>query len=262
VKTLLIVAALGLVGVAMIFALQRKLIYFPDPSAPPLPPADAERGLEDVRIQAADGVGLRAWHRPAPDGRATVLVFHGNAGHRGDRLDLVRHLADLGLGVLALDYRGYGGSEGAPTEDGLYADAEAAVRWLEGRGFTRLVYFGESLGTGVAVELATRRAPEKLVLEAAFDSAVAVGKRAYPILPVSWLLRDRFESDRKIAEVHAPLLMLHGTEDDIIPLAHGRRLYERANEPKRFVEIEGAGHNDLRLAGDAYFGPLDAFLAD
>lgn len=257
-----LLAAFGLfvLVVMVVFALQRKLLYFPDPSNPVLPAADARRGLREVRFRAADGVELRAWHRAAPPEGATVLIFHGNAGHRGDRLDLIRWCADRDLGVLALDYRGYGGSEGTPTEVGLYADAEASVRWLEERGFRELVYFGESLGSGIAVELATRRAPAKLVLEAAFDSAVAVGQRHYPWLPVDWLMRDRFESDAKIGQVDAPLLMLHGTDDEIIPIAHGRRLFDRASEPKRFVEVEGAGHNDLRLGGEAYFSALDAFL--
>jgi len=259
---LLLGVALGVgVVLATVYWAQRRLQYFPDPSSPPLPKPEANAGLENIALRAADGVELSAWYWPAA-GEPTVLVFHGNAGHRGDRLDLVRALHDLGLGVFALDYRGYGGSSGRPTERGLYEDAEAAVRWLKGRGQTDLIYFGESLGTGVAVELANRRPPKALILEAAFDSAVAIGQRAYPFLPVSWLMTDRFQSDEKIHEVQAPLLMLHGSEDEIIPIEHARALYERANEPKRFVEIADAGHNDLRLDRERYFAALTGFLRD
>lgn len=242
--------------------LQRKLMYFPDATPPPLPKWEAQEGLEDVRVRSDDGVELQAWFWAASvrTGAPTVLVLHGNAGNRGDRIDLLRDLHDLGCGVMALDYRGYGGSEGTPTERGLYADAEAALRWLELRGAESIFYYGESLGTGVAVELARRRAPRGLILEAAFDSAVAVGQRAYPFFPVSWLMRDRYESDEKIGEVAVPLLMLHGADDDIVPIALARRLFDRANEPKRFVEIAGAGHNDLRLSGAPYLSVLEDFL--
>ncbi|MEM1026161.1 MAG: alpha/beta hydrolase [Myxococcota bacterium] len=254
-----VLLVLGL-GLASLFVLQRRLIYFPDPSVPGLPSVDREAGLKEVFFDSGDGVQLRAWHNPALPGAATVLILHGNGGHRGGRLDLIRHLLGLQLGVFALDYRGYGGSAGTPSESGLYTDAKAAVDWLESRGFDRLVYFGESLGTGVAVELALRRPPSKLVLQAPFDSLAAVGARAYPFLPVDWILRDRFASLEKIDRVEASLLILHGVDDRIVPIAHGRRLFDQAREPKRFIAIEGAGHNDLRLVGDRFFNPLDDFL--
>ena len=244
----------------LLTSLQRKLIYFPDPTSVPLPAEDVRAGFQAVVIATVDGPKLQAWYRPAPVGTWTVLFLHGNAGNRSTRLDLLRRLVEMDLGVLALDYRGYGGSEGSPTEEGLYADAEAAAHWLSQRGVADIVYFGESLGTGVAVELARRLPPGRLVLQAPFDSLVAVGRRAYPFLPVSWLLRDRFASYEKIAQVHVPLLVLHGTEDRIVPIEHGRRLYARAPEPKRFVAIEGFGHNDLRTAGDAFYRPLSTFL--
>lgn len=184
----------------------------------------------------------------------------GTGGHRADVLE---RLQALGYGVFVLDYRGYGGSEGSPSEDGLYSDAEAARAWLLERGRARLVYHAESLGTGVAVELARRHPPEGLVLEAAFDSAAAVAKTVYPFLPVDLLMKDRFDSDAKIGELQCPLLMLHGTRDQVVPFELGERLFALAPQPKRFVRLEGAGHNDPRwVTGKVYWAAGEAFLAE
>jgi len=259
-RILLVLLAVGALGLALVSVLQRRLIYFPDATSPVLPSRDARAGLSNVVIETSDGEQLQAWHYPSPSGAATVLILHGNAANRGTRLELIRYLAELNFGVLALDYRGYGGSTGSPSEEGLYLDAEAAVRWLEARGDDEIVYFGESLGTGVAVELATRRPPIKLVLQAPFTSLSAVGRTAYPFLPADWILRDRFASEEKIGSIDVPLLVVHGVDDQIVPIRLGRRLFEKAREPKKFVAIEGAGHNDLRQSGRPFEEPLDAFL--
>ena len=244
-----------------VFFMQRWLIYHPQRAAVATPPTALFPGLRDVRLDAEDGVTLHAWYWPSEGNRPIVLFLHGNGGDRGHRRDVLRALHARGYGVFALDYRGYGGSGGAPSEDGLYLDAEASVKWLLGRGHDRLVYFGESLGTGVAVELAKRRPPAALILEAPFDSLTEVARHHFPWLPVRWLLRDRFESAAKIAAFDAPLLIIHGDDDRVVPQARGRALFEAATEPKTWVAVPNAGHNDLRSRlGDAYYDRIDAFL--
>lgn len=246
----LLLALLGTYAVLGLLAwlFQRRLIYFPDAGPVALPEGPGWKGLRDLSIQTADGVTLRAWYLPGTK-PATVLVFHGNAGHRGDRAFLVQELASLGYGVLLPDYRGYGGSSGSPTEEGLYADAEACRVWLAEHGPGPVAYMGISVGSGVAVELARRHAPSALILQSGFTSLGDVGQNAYPFLPVRLFLRDRYLNVEKIASVEAPLLMIHGDVDRIVPTKLGRRLFEAAREPKRWVEIEGAGHNDMAYAG-------------
>jgi len=163
--------------------------------------------------------------------------------------------------VLLLDYRGYGGSGGAPTEEGLVDDAEAAARWLEGRGAGKVAYFGESLGCGVAVALAARRPPAALILQSGADSLVHVAQRAYPVFPIGLLMKDRFDAAAQIASVPAPLLSIHGTEDELIPMAFGRALFDAAPGPKEWYPVEGAGHNDVSTrAGSAYYARVHAWL--
>ncbi|MGH7378363.1 MAG: alpha/beta hydrolase, partial [Candidatus Methylomirabilales bacterium] len=153
-------------------------------------------------------------------------------------------LRRTGAGVLLLDYRGYGGSGGAPTEEGLYRDGEAAAAWVEAQGLGPLVYVGESLGTGVAVEVALRRPPAALVLQSPFTSLTDVAARHYPYLPVRLLLKDRYESLEKIARVSCPVLVIHGDRDSIIPIAQGRKLFEAVPGRKAFLEVPGGDHND------------------
>src|SRR5262245_47435141 len=177
-------AILAYLGVALVACvLQRKLMYFPSAAAVALPAGPRYAGIEEVSLKASDGVPLKAWYWPnkRPE---TLVIFHGNAGDRGDRLPWMESLRETGAAVFILDYRGYGGSGGSPSEEGLYRDAEAAEAWLSGRGIGPLIYVGESLGSGVAVELALRRPPAALVLQSAFTSAVDVAKAAYPYLPV------------------------------------------------------------------------------
>lgn len=243
------------------FVMQRSLIYHPQAEAVALPLADLYPGLEDVGLTASDGVELCGWYWPAPDARFTVLFLHGNAGDRSNRLGLLRQLHERGLGVFALDYRGYGGSDGSPSEDGLYLDAEAAVDWLRAHTKTELVYFGESLGTGVTVELARRQPPAAVILQAPFDSLVQVGRHHFPFLPVQLILRDRFDSASKIGEVEAPLLVLHGVEDKIVPYERGEALFAAARGPKKWFSVPKTGHNDLRaVLGDRFYEEITEFL--
>ncbi len=259
--------ALGVVALAAvsvlssIFLFQRRLIYHPRAEAVALPATVLFDGLRDVRIDTSDGVRLHAWYWPGRANGYAILFLHGNAGDRSDRRALLRALHDRGYALLALDYRGYGGSEGSPSEAGLYLDAEAAASWLVAAGHERLVYFGESLGTAVAVELARRRTPHAMVLEAPFDSLVNVAQHHFPWLPVHWLLSDRFWAAKRISEVDAPVLVIHGEQDTVVPQARGRALFDAAASAKTWISVPGAGHNDLRdRFGARYLAAVDAFL--
>jgi fermentation-respiration switch protein FrsA (DUF1100 family) len=199
------------------------------------------------------------------EARAAVLVCNGNGGDRSMRADLAAALTRLGLAVLLFDYRGYGGNPGSPTEAGLAADARAALAYLAGRPEVdpaRVVYLGESLGAAVALRLATERPPAALVLRSPFASLAEVGRRHYPVLPVSLLLRDRYDSAALAGRLAAPLLVVAGGRDRIVPASHSRRLFAAAPEPKRLVVLEGADHNDHDLlAGPRLVDALRSFLA-
>ncbi len=244
---------------ALAYVFQRRLQYLPSRGPVPLPSGPRWEGLEEFRVQTADGLWILGWYWPGGD--VDLLIFHGNAGHRGHRLEWLEELHSLGFGLCMIDYRGYGGSEGSPTERGLYLDAEAALSWLRGRGAKKIVYMGESLGTAVAVELARRHPPSALILESGFSSARDVGQRAYPFLPVRALLKDGYDSIEKIGEVTAPILCIHGTRDSIAPMELARKLYESAPGPKEWYEVAGAGHNDLPwVGGRRYFETIRDFV--
>jgi len=244
--------ALAVLGVLLLVWMgQRTLIYFPD-RAVPSPAVTGLPGVEAVQIPAADGVTLRAWFLPSrsqPPSPA-VIVFNGNAGNRAYRSSLAAALGGLGLSVLLFDYRGFGDSDGSPTERGLHEDARAVRRYLAGRSDVRadrLVYFGESLGTAVAVRLAVEHPPAAMILRSPFTSLVDVGRLHYPILPVRWLLRDRFSAIDAIGSVRSPVLIVAGDRDRIVPLEQSRELFERTPEPRELVVVPGADHNDTAL---------------
>ncbi len=256
VTALLVYAAV----VGLLYLGQRQLLYLPRTTTP----QPADWGAEDMavaRYPTEDGLTLAGWHSPAEPGRATVVYFHGNAGHYGDRALKTRYLREAGYGLLLAGYRGYGGNPGRPTEQGLKADGRAAVAWLQARGVPphRIVLYGESLGSGVAVPLAAGRSIGAVVLEAPFTSITDVAARLYFFAPVRWLLRDRFESIEIIGQVDAPLLIVHGERDTTVPVDHGRRLLEAATEPKQGIWVAEAGHADLHLHGlaDAVLAFLD-----
>jgi hypothetical protein len=255
VRILAFAAGAYLLVIAAVYFLQRRLQYFPSPEPPPLP-----AGAEDVRLEASDGTPLRAWHWP---GSTTVLVLHGNGGSREHRLHLAQGLAAKGYGVFLLDYRGYGGSGGSPTEEGLLLDGEAAVRWLRARGSARIVYYGESLGCGVAAALAAKEPPLAIVFQSGSDSLVPIAKRAYPWLPIGWLMKDRYDAAARMGGVSCPVLSVHGSRDALIPPARGRALLDACLGPKEWWLVEGAGHNDVvDVAGPgAFFARVDAFLS-
>jgi fermentation-respiration switch protein FrsA (DUF1100 family) len=242
--------------VALMYFAQRSLMYFPDrqrtaPAAAGLPQA------EEIALDTADGEKVIVWHIPPRGERPVVLYFQGNGGGLNLRADRFRALIADGTGLIALNYRGYGGSTGNPTEDGLIADAEAVYAFAASRyPAERIVPWGESLGSGVAVALASSRKVARLMLEAPFTSAADVGARVYWFLPISLLMKDQFRSDLRIPKVSAPVLIMHGTGDTVVPFALGQRLFALANEPKRFVRVDGGGHSDLDR-----FGALDAVRA-
>lgn len=247
VRTLTIAIAIVYVAVvALLYLFQRQLQYFPDTRR--IVPADIGLdGVDEVTIPTADGETLVAWHAPAPPGRPTIVYFPGNAGafwSRADRLALFRA---TGFGVLGLNYRGYGGSTGSPSEGGLVADAAAAIRHLQTSGVPpqRLIYFGESLGSGVAVRAAVAHPPAAVVLEAPFSSAADVAAGVYWWLPARLLMKDRFESIAVIEGIKAPLAIIHGDRDEVVPIGLGRKLFAAAGEPKRLFVLAGQGHNAL-----------------
>ncbi|MBW3578223.1 MAG: alpha/beta hydrolase [Actinobacteria bacterium] len=252
-------AAAAFVGAAWLG--QRRLVYLPTQRLPSV--ADVLAGAEDVTLATEDGLRLAAWWLPVPGATVAVMVLHGNAGNRSGRAPLASALAQFGLSALLVDYRGYGGNPGRPTERGLLADARAARAWLDARGdVRRTVYFGESLGAAVAAALAAETPPAALILRSPFVSLAEVARVHYPVVP-DWFLRDRYATVDHVAEVAVPVLVVAGERDDIVPPDQSRRVYEVAAGPKRFVEIAGADHNDpALLTGDRLLAAVESFLAE
>jgi uncharacterized protein len=241
----------------MITQLLNRLLYFPSRTFYATP-ADVGLRHEDVRFEAEDGTHLHGWWIPAPrrPASAHVLLCHGNAGNIGDRVLHARLLADAGLDVFLFDYRGYGSSEGSPDEEGTYRDARAAraaVLRQDGVDGGRILYLGESIGGAVALALALEAPPLGLVLQSAFTSIRDMGRLHYPVIP-SALVPDAYPNLRRVAALRSPLLVIHGDRDDIVPVAHGRALFDAAPEPKRLEIVRGAGHNDLLAAMGASYG--------
>lgn len=253
-KTLLTTIAIGaglylLVGLAL-YTFQRRLIYYPDPTYL-TPDQVGLTGVEEVKLKTPDGETLIAWWSRAAAGQPTLIYFHGNAGGLANRAPRVERFADAGLGVFMLAYRGYSGSTGQPTENALIADALLAYDYLRENGLQaqELVPYGESLGSGVAVQLAAQRSVGALVLDAPYTSLPDIGKRLYPFIPVERFMTDRFDSMAHISKVEAPILIMHGSNDVTIPLELGKTLFEAAPEPKEMAVIEGAGHSDIYMFG-------------
>jgi uncharacterized protein len=249
-KWTLIVVLVGYFGVAaLLYVVQRSLMYFPDPGH--IPPGGAGlRGAEEILLTTADGERIVAWHVPPHDDRPVILYLHGNGGNLSARAERFQALTADGTGLVAIDYRGYGGSSGRPSEAGLAIDAETAYAFAVGRyGADRLAIWGESLGTGVAVALAAERPASHLVLEAPFTSTVDIAARHYPFVPVRLLMKDQFRSDLRIGKVAAPLLILHGGRDPVVPIAYGERLFALAHEPKRFLRFPEGEHENLDQYG-------------
>jgi uncharacterized protein len=247
-------------ALVVLYVFQRRLLYLPQRR--PVSPASAGfPEAEAVVLETSDGERLIAWHVPPRPGHALVIYFHGNAETIANRADRHRALIATGAGLLAVSYRGYMGSSGRPTEPGLLHDAEEAYGFAAARHpAERIVLWGHSLGSGVAVALAAARPVGKLILEAPFTSTVDVARRMFPLVPVRRLMHDQFRSDQRIGAVKASILILHGARDLVVPIALGERLYELAREPKRFVRYPRGGHDDL----DDYGAGIEArrFIGD
>ena len=245
-KWLLIVIVLGYGGLlTLMYVFQRSMMYFPDrtrtsPAAAGLPRA------EEITLTSSDGETLVAWYVPPRGAKPVVIYFQGNAEGLAARVGRFTWLTADGTGLLALCYRGYCGSTGKPSEAGLIRDAMAAYDFVRARFPARqIVLFGELLGTGVAVALGAEHEIGALILDAPYTSIADVGAAAYPFAPVRWLLKDSFRSDQRIAHVKAPLLVLHGERDNIVPIAFGDKLFSLANQPKRMVRFPLGGHVNL-----------------
>ena len=242
-----LVAFYGIVCVFVYFY-QRNLQYFPDKSKPGTPKSNDVPEMSIINIKTADGFDLVAWFAPPRQaGGKIIVLFHGNAGNLAGRAIKARYFIHRGYGCLLCEYRGFGGNPGRPTEKGLYDDARGTLKWLEYNGYvmSQLVIYGESIGTGVAVQMASEIQPRHLILEAPFASAVEIAKRSYPILPVDFMMQDRYDNIHKIGKVKASLMIVHGDEDPVIPIDSGKRLFDAANHPKEFYSIAGGGHSDL-----------------
>ncbi len=231
--------------VALLYVVQRSLQYFPErrrtaPSAVGLPEA------EEAVLDTADGERVIVWHVPPREGQPIFLYFHGNGGSLRWRVERFRTLITDGSGLVALSYRGYGGSSGRPTETGLVEDAAAAYAFAIARyPAEHIVLWGESLGSALALAVAAEKPVGHLVLEAPFTSAADVGAQHYWFVPVRLFMKDQFRSDLRASKVTAPVLVVHGENDTIVPMTFGKRLYGLIHAPKRFVRVAGAGHNDL-----------------
>lgn len=236
--------------VAILFLAQRRFVFVPPASAHPSPAAAGWPEAEETVIETKDGERVVVWQTPPRDNKPVVIYFHGNGEIVASRAARHHQLTADGTGVVALSYRGYMGSTGSPTEDGLLRDAEAAYRFATSRyPSSPVVLWGHSLGSGVAVALAARHPVARVILEAPFSSTVDVAALRFPIVPVRWLMLDQFRSDQRIEAVHAPLLIMHGDRDWVIPISLGERLFKLAHEPKRFVRFPGGNHIDLDRFG-------------
>jgi uncharacterized protein len=259
-RLLAVLLGVYLLLILLAWIFQRQLLYFPDRSTPTTPP-----GVEEVRYATEDGLELAGWFLTPETGEppyATVVVSGGNGGNRADRLPMARGLTARGYAVLLMDYRGYGGNPGSPSEAGLIADHRAAVSYVADRpdvDRSRLVYFGESLGTGVAAAGAAERPPAALVLRSPFPELADVGRSHYWFLPVGLLLRDRFETMEHLAAGEAPTLVIAAEHDSVVPVELSREV--AAAHADTYVEVRRADHNDAALlSGPKVLGAIDDFL--
>ena len=231
--TLIFVFALYLVATLSLYFFQRKLLYYPTTnnySGDPLVVL-----IEKVKIKTKDNIELLSWyHKKNINDYKTILFLHGNAGSLENRIHKINHFKDMNINFLLLAWRGFSGNNGYPTEKGIYEDARSAVRWLKNKGILEenIIIYGESLGTGVATEIAQNKNFAGIILESPFTSMVDAGKSQYPFFPIKLLLKDKYENDKKIKNIKSPILIMHGEVDKLVPFWMGKKMYELANEPK------------------------------
>jgi len=256
------VAVCYLAIVALMWVFQEKMIYIPTRELSGNP-ASYGMQFEDVSFTATDGVKLHGWFVPAPEEKGVALFCHGNAGNVSNRVETLRVLYNLGVSTFVFDYRGYGRSEGSPTEQGTYRDVEAAWLYLTNVRKTppgRITVFGRSLGGAIAAWIAKEHTPRALILESTFTSVPDMGRRLYPFLPVGLVARIIYPTETYVRDVRCPVLVAHSPDDEIVPYALGRGVFEAANEPKSFLDLQGS-HNDGFLdSGTRYTEGLAKFI--
>ncbi len=237
-----------------LYFLQPRFVYSPTREVS-YDPGDLGLAFEKIAFKTEDGLKISSWFVPADNAQFTVLICHGNGGNISHRLDTINTLNELGLNCFIFDYRGYGSSQGKPTEEGTYLDAQAAFDWLgsvKGIPPEDTILFGRSLGGSVAAHLAQTAKPAGLVLESSFTSYVDLGRKFYPYLPVSWFASFNYNTLEYIGKVSCPILVIHSRNDELIPFEFGLRLYNAANEPKEFIEIFGSHNDGFLFSGEVY----------
>lgn len=244
-KQIVLIAGVIFFGVLLLmYVFQRNLIYFPDRHIPDLIKFKAQ-DMDVVTLKTKDNITLRSWYIHAEKNKPTILYLHGNAGHIGYRMPLAREFIKSGMGLFLLEYRGYGGNKGSPSEKGFYIDSETALNYLKKQGVPsrKIALFGESLGTGVATKMASEHPFCALILQSPFTSLTNLSRHYYPWLFVKpW---DEYDSLARIKKIKMPLLVLHGTSDRIVPYSEGLSLFQGANEPKKMITIKNYDHNNL-----------------
>ena len=248
--------------VAFVYLRQAKMLYFPTRQIEATP-ANLNIPFEEITLQTSDGVHISAWYIPSPQARGFLVFCHGNAGNISHRLDSIRLFHEMDLSVLIFDYRGYGKSEGEPTEKGMYLDAEAAYDFLvnvQGAAPSRIIVFGRSLGSAVAAELAMRRTAGALIIESGFTSVPDLGRKFFPHMPVKLISRFHYATIDKVGRLHLPKLFIHSPDDEIVPYAQGKSLFAAAAEPKEFLTIRGDHNGGFLLSGYSYLDGIGRFL--
>ena len=252
----LFLLVLVVVGLCLVLMWREpRLLYYPDRTPFPTP-----RGFTDLNLTTSDGVRIHGWYLPGPaNAPVTVLILHGNAGNLSHREEKIAHFHDLGAHVCIIDYRGYGRSAGTPNEAGTYRDAQAAYEYLASQS-SNIVVYGESLGSAVAVELATRVPVAGLILEEGFTSVGDIAQSLFPFLPVRYLVRNKYDSVRKLPGLHVPILIFHSRDDEVAPYRHGERLFAAANQPKTFIPLRGSHNEAFVTSATEYRQGLERFM--
>lgn len=248
--------------VMLMYALQFRLVYHPQKTIEATP-SGAGLQYEDVTFQTEDDIKLHGWFVPADSAALTVLYFHGNAGNISGRLETIQLLHRLGLNVFMFDYRGYGKSQGRPSEEGTYRDAQAAWNYLRSEqqlADSTIVIMGRSLGGAVAAWLSARESPAASIIESTFTSAPELGSDLYPWLPVRWLIKYEYNTLEQLKQIESPVFMAHSRQDQVVPFHHGRALFEAANQPKTFIELRGSHASGFWDTGAKYREGLKQFL--
>jgi len=253
--------------IIFVYFMQSSLIFYPNIAGRNLVATPENIGLpyENVELVTEDNIKLHGWFIANPNARGTVLFFHGNAGNISHRLASIEIFHRLQLNVFIIDYRGYGQSEGIPTEKGTYQDAQAAWHYLiDTRGISnkQIIIFGRSLGAAIASWLASKHTPGALIIESGFSSVPAMGQQLYPFLPIRWLANFQYNTKQYVENISCPVLVAHSKQDDIIPFDEGREIFMAAVQPKEFLEMRG-GHNDgFFVSGSDYINGLDVFIGE